>query len=295
MFNLRLLFVALVWGVNFSVIKYALAEFLPLGFTVIRFFLAAIFLVAVIKRSRIPLSVLPEDRLAVAKLGFLGITLYNIFFMFGLKYTTAANSALLVSLSPLAGALIQAAWGKERITPRTACGLGLATLGVFLIIRSHHGAFRFTSSGTLGDLLTLGATLAWALYTISARPLLVKYPAATVTAYSMLAGSVLLLPAGIPDLLRQDWAAVSFLSWCALAFAAFIAAGVAYVFWYDGVKKIGVTRTMAYHYLMPFAAVLFAAVVLGESITLLKLAGGSAILLGLYLVQRKTEPGQARG
>jgi drug/metabolite transporter (DMT)-like permease len=53
------------------------------------------------------------------------------------------------------------------------------------------------------------------------------------------------------------------------------------------VKELGVTRTMVYHYLMPFAAVLFAAVVLGEKITLLQIIGGSAVLLGVYLVQTK--------
>jgi len=46
---------------------------------------------------------------------------------------------------------------------------------------------------------------------------------------------------------------------------------------------------MAYHYLMPLAAVLFAAA-LGEEITSFQIAGGTAILLGVYLVQMKKTP-----
>ena len=80
-----------------------------------------------------------------------------------------------------------------------------------------------------------------------------------------------------------------------MAFAAFLAAGVAYVFWYQGVKRIGVTRTMVYHYIMPFAAVFFAAYALEERITLLQIAGGSSILAGVYLVQKKTPDPEMEG
>jgi drug/metabolite transporter (DMT)-like permease len=285
MFNFPLLFVALAWGINFSVVKFALTDFHPLGFTVVRFALAALFLFAVMLVGRQSLSIERRDYAAIARLGFIGITLYNIFFMYGLRYTTAANSALLISLSPLFGALMSAVSGGERLTARIGAGLGLATAGVILILRSHHGAPGFSTSGLAGDLLTLCATITWALYTITAKPLLEKYPAVKVTAYAMAAGSILLLPLGLAGLLSQPWTAISGLSWSAMAFAAFIAAGVAYVLWYRGVQQIGVTRTMVYHYVMPFAAVLFAALALGEKITALQIVGGVAILAGVYLVQ----------
>jgi drug/metabolite transporter (DMT)-like permease len=287
MLNFRLVFVALVWGVNFSVIKFALADFHPLGFTVVRFALAALFLITVMLANHEPLAIERRDCFAIVRLGFLGITLYSILFMYGLKLTTAANSALLISLSPLFGALISAASGKERLTPRIVSGLVLATAGVVLVIRSHHGGVGFSSSDVAGDLLTLCAALTWALYTITAKPLLEKYSAVKITAYNFAAGSFLLLPLSLSGLINQPWSPISLLSWTAMAFASFIAAGVAYVFWYQGVKNIGVTRTMVYHYLMPFFAVLFAAFALGEGIALLQYLGGAGILAGVYLVQNR--------
>ena len=286
MLNLRLVFVALVWGLNFSIIKFAIADFHPLGFTVIRFALAALFLIVVMLVNNEPFAIERRDSFAIIGLGFLGITLYNILFMYGLKLTTAANSALLISLSPLFGALISAASGKERLTVRIGAGLTLATAGVVLIIRNH-GELSFSSSEVTGDLLTLGATLTWALYTIAAKPLLEKYSAVKVTAYNLAAGSFLLLPLSLNGLVNQPWSSISVLSWAAMAFAAFIAAGVAYVLWYQGVKDIGVTRTMVYHYIMPFAAVIFAVIALGEKITILQIIGGAGILSGVYLVQNK--------
>ncbi len=288
MFNLRLLIVALVWGINFSIVKFSLRDFHPMSFTVVRFGLASVFLFAIMLMTRESLAIDRQDRGPLVRLGFIGITLYNLFFMYGLRFTTAANSALLISLSPLAGVLIQAALGRERLVFRTGVGLVLATIGVILIIRSHQGEMSFSSSAVVGDLLTLIATVSWALYTIAAKPLLEKYSAIKVTACAMATGSILLIPLSLPDLVRQSWSYIMPVSWSALGFAAFIGAGMAYVLWYQGVKTIGVTRTLVYHYLVPFAAVLSAAMLLGESITLLQVIGGIAVLMGVYLVQSKS-------
>lgn len=291
MLNLRLLFVSVVWGINFSLIKYALRDFGPLSFTIVRFFLGSLFLFCVLFMNREPLGVDRKDRPSFILLGLVGITLYSIFFMVGLKYTTASNSALFISLSPLFAALIQTASGKERLTPAGGAGIALATLGVVLIIQGRFGGLNFTFDGLRGDLLTLTASALWALYTIRARPLLGKYSPVKVTAYCMAAGSLMLLPVGVPDLMRQSWRTISLSSWAAFGFAAFIAGGIAYSLWYQGVKRIGASRTIVYHYLMPFAAVLFAALFLHERITALQVLGGVAILAGVALVQKKNEAG----
>jgi drug/metabolite transporter (DMT)-like permease len=289
MLDARLLFVTLVWGVNFAFVKFALTDFLPLSFTIVRFFVAALFLAGVMFVTGAPFAIERRDRLPIVKLGFIGIALYNIFFMYGLKYTTVSHSALFISLSPLFAVLLQARTGKERLTPRIALGILLASTGVYLVISGRHGGFSFTASGLTGDLLTLCASVLWALYTLKAKPLLEKYSAITITAYSMAAGSVLLLPIGLHELLRQSWTAVSPQSWAAFGFSAIVSAGIAFSLWYQGVRRIGVTRTIAYHYLVPFVAVVFAVLFLDESITLLQVAGGIAIIGGVAVVQRKDQ------
>ncbi|OGW46262.1 MAG: hypothetical protein A2078_09550 [Nitrospirae bacterium GWC2_57_9] len=285
MWDPRLLFVAFVWAINFAFVKYALTDFTPLSFTVVRFALASLFLIVVMLAGREPFAVERRDIGPVVRLGFIGITLYNLLFMYGLKYTTASNSALFISSSPLFAALVLAFLEKRPIRLPVGIGLLLSTLGVFLIIRSKAGGISFSRQDVAGDLLTLCAAFFWALYTIMARPLVGKYAPVKVTAYSMAAGTLLLLPLGAGDLMRQSWGAISFKSWAAFAFSTFISAGVAFTLWYQGVKRIGVTRTVVYHYLVPFIAVVFAALFLHEQITLLQVSGGALILLGVYLVQ----------
>jgi drug/metabolite transporter (DMT)-like permease len=287
MLSPKLILVSIIWGVNFSFVKYALADFSPLSFTLLRFFLAALFLISVMLVNREPLAMERRDIGTIFKLGFVGITLYNILFMEGLNYTTASNSALFISSSPLFAALILALKKRERINARIIAGLLLSTSGVFFIIQSGPGGLSFSRRDLAGDLLTISAAALWALYTIQAKPLLEKYSAVKVTAYSMAAGTVLLLPISGYELLHQSWSSVPFRSWAAFSFSAFVSGGIAFTLWYQGVQSIGVARTVVYHYIVPFVAVLFAALFLGERITFLQIIGGITILAGVYLVQSK--------
>ena len=189
-------------------------------------------------------------------------------------------------MSPLFAAMTQLVTKKERLTSGGASGLLLSSVGALLIIWTRTGGLSFSWQDLSGDLLTLAASFSWALYTLLAKPLLEQYSPITITAYSMAFGTILLLPLGLPELVNQPWRTISIQSWSALGFGAFIAGGIAYTLWYQGVKQLGVTRTIVYHYLMPFVAVVFAALFLHEQITLLQLAGGCSILAGVYLVQK---------
>ena len=289
MLDPRLLFVAVVWAVNFAFVKYALADFSPLSFTVTRFALASLFLIGAMLAYRQPLTMDRRDIGPVIRLGFVGITMYNLLFMFGLKYTTASNSSLFISTSPLFAALVLALTRKRGISLPAALGLVLSTAGVFLIVQSA-GGVTFSLRDMAGDLLTLCAALFWALYTILARPLVEKYSPLKITAYSMAAGTALLFPLGAADLARQSWNTIPAASWAAFCFSTFISAGVAFTLWYEGVKRLGVSRTVVYHYLVPFVAVVFAALFLHEQITALQVIGGGMILVGVYVVQKSSAP-----
>ncbi len=286
MFDPRLLFVAVVWAVNFAFVKYALADFSPLSFTTTRFALSALFLCVVMLVSREPFGIERRDFWPIVRLGFIGITMYNLLFMFGLNYTTASNSALFISASPLFAELVLALSEKQKISSHIAAGLLFSTCGAFLIIRNKPGGLSFTRQDVAGDILTLCAALFWALYTVLARPLVRKYAPIKITAYSMAVGTVLLIPIALGDVLAQSWQAVSVSSWAAFSFSTFLSGGVAFTLWYQGVKRLGIMRTAVYHYLVPFIAVVFAALFLGEQITLLQIVGGAMILAGVYLVQR---------
>jgi len=285
MLDSRLILVSLIWGVNFPLVKYALNDFYPLSFTFVRFSLAALFLACVLLMSGESLRIERNDISPLIRLGLIGITLYNILFMYGLKLTSATNSALLISLSPLFAALIQGILKKERITFRSGLGILLSSVGVFLIMQGKAGTISFSRHDLAGNLLTICASVCWALYTIKSKPLLQEYSAVKVTAYSMAAGSLLLLPVSLRELARQSWSGVSVQAWTAFGFSTFVSGGIAFSLWYQGVQRLGVTRTVVYHYFVPFVAVTFAALFLREQISIVQIIGGIGILAGVALVQ----------
>jgi len=285
MLDLRLILVSLMWGVNFSAVKYALSDFYPLSFTIGRFALSSLFLAFVLILRRESLRIERKDIGLMIRLGLLGITLYNILFMYGLNLTSASNSSLLISLSPLFAALIQGIAKKERIVFQSWLGILLSAAGVFLIVQRRPGGVSFTRHDLAGNLFTLGASVFWALYTIHAQPLLQKYSAVKVTAYSMATGTMLLLPMSLHELARQSWSEVSPASWAAFGFSSLVSGGIAYSLWYQGVQRYGVTRTIVYHYFVPLVAVLFATLFLGERISAAQITGGISILAGVALVQ----------
>jgi drug/metabolite transporter (DMT)-like permease len=90
---------------------------------------------------------------------------------------------------------------------------------------------------------------------------------------------------------HQSWSSISLRSWTAFSFSTFVSGGIAFTLWYQGVQTIGVTRTVVYHYIVPFVAVLFAALFLGERISFLQIIGGITILAGVYIVQRNKPEG----
>ncbi len=286
MMNLLLILVSIIWGVNFAVAKYALIEFSPMSFNVVRYSLSTFFLFGLMIFTREPFGIEREDRVPVIRLGLIGITLYNTFFVYGLKYTTASNSALFVSTSPLFAVLLLALSGKERPTSQIGAGLILSFLGVFLIMKGGTEGPGATHHGLAGDLITLCAAVLWALYSIKAQPLLAKYSAVKITAYSMAAGTVLLLPASVYEMLNQSWLTISSRSWAALCYSSFISGSIGFTLWYQGIKKIGVARTVVYQYLVPVVALLVAALALRERMTFFQIIGAVAVLSGVYIVQK---------
>lgn len=281
----------LVWGVNFAVVKQALAAFDPLAFNVLRFLLASLFVYAVL-RARGPLR-LPAraDVPRLLLLGLVGNVLYQFAFIFGLDLTRAGHASLMLALTPLFTALLSALRGHERPGWRTWAGATVSLLGVGLVTG---GAVWEGASARvlLGDLILLGAALVWAFYTVGASPLVRRYGAVQTTAWTLWVGAAGLLLAGTPALLRQPWAGIAPAAWGGLVFSAFFAIGLAYLIWYRGVEKIGNTRTAIFSNLTPIVAVTVATLWLREPLSAAAVLGAAFTIGGVLLVRRD---GSGRG
>jgi drug/metabolite transporter (DMT)-like permease len=283
-----MLLVVLIWGVNFTVTKGAFARFPPLAFTGVRFALASLLLVPLVRRLEghdpLPRPVL--GRLVV--LGVVGNTLYQLGFISGLDRTTASNSALILAAMPSIVALLAVALGFEPLRPKVLGGVLVATVGVVLVVAARGAGFDGTTMA--GDLLTLGAVICWAGYTLGLRVLPPGISPLRVTMVTTVAGAPGLVLAGLPEMLGMDWSAVGWQGWAALGYATFLSLLVAYVIWNRSVQVVGPSRTVIYMCLTPLVAVVTAAVFLGERPMPLQAVGAALIIGGVLLTRGPAEP-----
>jgi drug/metabolite transporter (DMT)-like permease len=286
----------LIWGANFSVVKFALRELSPLAFNGLRFVISSACLAAFLgvsgERPRIERRHWP----AVIGLGVVGTTVYQILFILGIDRTFAGNASLMLAATPIFTTLFSVASHQERISPSVAAGVLLSVAGIALVVLGGTAGVSFTAGSVAGDLMVLAASIAWSVYTVGSAPLVQRYGVLPVTATTMWAGTLGLLAASLPAFLRQDWPAVSPVSWAALLYSGSFGIAIAYFLWYQCVRQIGTTRTAVYANFVPVVALVIAWLALGEAPTLLQVIGAGGILAGTLIVRagKIERPGPAR-
>ena len=284
LFEASLLSTAVLLGTNPVAVKYAVGYVPPLPFAALRFVAAGLVLWAILRFFDPEDSLRREDFWAMAGLGVVGVALNNVAFTFGVSMTSASNTALVVATAPLWGMLLGFVLGLERPKSRGLVGVGLALLGVGVIVYRGLGE---NGASLAGDLLVMGAAACWGSYAVLSLPLLRRYSPLAVAAYTMLFGGLALLPLASLGLSRMDWEAVSAGGWAAVAYSALLVAAFGFTSWQRGVSRIGANRMLVYQYLVTLVGVVCGVALFGESVGIDKALGGAILLVGVYLARRQ--------
>ncbi len=281
--DLLLFTMAMIWGINFVVVKYATHIFNPVAFTGLRVGTVAIFLLLVVS-TRGGIRLPRADVIRLLLLGVLGNGLYQLFFVHGVARTRAGNAALIVGAAPAFIALVARARGMERVRRMTFVGIGLSMIGVALVIvgsaRPSNGEVTL-----LGSVLVFFGVISWTFYTILLQPFTKRIEIVKLSAITMIGGAVPLLIASGPAMVATDWVHISVGGWLALLYSSIISMGVAYMFWYRGLRVLGPTRTAVYSNLQPLIALLVAWAFLGEHPTIFQGVGAVTIIAGVFLTR----------
>ncbi len=281
---LLMLLVVLIWGLNVTITKWTLAEFSPLAFTGIRFLLASGLLMLVLYRREGSLRLPPGAFWPVVGLGLVGNSIYQLGFIFGLANTTATNSGLVLASMPAMVAGLGAMLRIEHLTRHAAEGLALASVGVVLVIASH--GIGFSGTTMLGDLLTFGAVMCWAVFTLGLRRQSLPLSSLAITAWTVLAGTIPLFLAAIPSLLAMNWSRTTPTGWGGVLYSSGFSLVLAYIIWNRSIRVVGSNRTAIFACLTPVVAMLTAMLMLGERPGPAQLAGGALVIAGVLLSQR---------
>lgn len=289
--DLLLLLMVLIWGSNFSAIKYALRDFPQVPFNAMRLVLAAVvFLIAiVVVRRRAALGVRPPEPTltgrewaTVVVLALVGTVLYQLFFLAGVARTSVANSALIFGCTPVAVAILSSIAGHERLSAARWVGAALSLLGIYALV----GRQATMSSETLaGDAFIFAGMMCWSVYSVTAQPLLKRHSPLVISGWSMIIGAVLYTALAAGSLQATNWRSISMISWILMAASSLLALAFAYIVWYTAVQRMGSARTAMYSNLTPLVAMTVAAIWLGERVGLGQLFGAALILTGIALTR----------
>jgi drug/metabolite transporter (DMT)-like permease len=285
--HVLLVIVVLTWGANFGIVKSAFDYLPPLLFAAFRFTVMGILLLAITFWREKGIRVRRQDLGKVALVGGLGLGLYQILWSLGLNLTSPSNSALILSLQPLLGVLYVDLIKKEPVGRGQYWGMLLALVGVFLVILKPTARLHFSLESLPGDLLTLMAAFCGAIFfSVWSKPLLKIYSPLRLMSYCMIIGSLVLWIASPFSTQPVVWSQVWENTWWSMGYAVLFSGMLGHVLWYEGIERIGITKSMVYLYFLPVWAVLFNAFMMGEKIFLQQILGGILILLGVHQTLR---------
>ncbi len=281
-----LLGAATFWGLNFHEAKIMLrhVNFIEAGFWRYLFGVGFLFLVQIRFLKDLSFQEIKKGWKGIVLVGFVGIFGFNVFFFWGLLYTSALNAALIIGLTP-ATTLLASHWIlKTPIYNRQKIGIAIAFAGVVYLLSKGRPDQLLQLKWSIGDLLILVANLLFALQNVWIK----QYAAAHsnlvftfVTNVVCFLGFVLLLPIlgmNTPPIDTVDF-------WLSALGMGLLGTCLAYLFWNRGVQQLGAANAGLFINAVPLAAAIFA-VFFGERLEWYHAISGAMILLGLFYVQR---------
>ena len=282
--EIGLLVTVLIWSANFVIVKASIGTLGPFTVTGARYLVASLTLLLILWRRQGSIRPPAGQLAALFGLGLLGFGGYQVLWTTGLTQISAGDSALLIAVSPVLVALLAAAVGMDRLSAPKLAGALIAFAGVAVVI----GGSQALSLGSslVGDALTLGAAVLWAVYTVGASRVVRRIDPLQATTWTVIGGTCLLVPLGVAEATARPPVGITPAAILAVLYSGALAAGIANVFVINAIRDVGPTRATAMQFLVPAGAVVLGAVFLAEPVGLPQVIGGAVIVLGVWLTRR---------
>lgn len=255
----------MLFGFGFVPMKIILQFVDPRGVALIRMCAAALAFFPLAIRRWPENGVTKSDWKLLILCALAGIAGNQLFFVWGLEYTTAAHSSIIITSVPVLTLIFAVLVGAERLSRLRILGFILSFLGVAYLMGIDR--LQFSRNILIGDLLTLLNSSCYAIYLVLARPLPTRYSSFWVTAMLFTIGSLVMIPVGLPSLLAQDWTLLPARAWWSLGYVVIVMT----LCTYGGIMWL-LRRTDSSHiaqgiYIQPMIAIFTARWILGDPIT----------------------------
>ena len=276
---LELTVLGAIWGGSFLFMRVAAADFGPFPLVEARLGLGALILLPFLWRARAQFTW--ALWLRIAGIAAINSVLPFALFAWGAERALAGIGAITNAMTVMFTALVAFLFYSERIGPRRLIGLVGGFVGVAILASGKTAGASVWPAALAGTT----ASLLYGFGINLVRHNLTGYPSAAIAAATLLSGTVLLAPLAIYSWPHHPIGAAS---WVSALLLGVLCTGVAFVFYYRLIARVGAPRTATVTYLIPLFGVVWAWLVLGEPLTVSMALAGALILAGVAISQRAT-------
>lgn len=286
-----MLVVAVIWGLNMPIMKFALGRVDPYLFNACRLSISAIVLAAIVFWQRKPIinrganaPSLPRQMFHIIIFSFFTGFAYQLLFLVGMDRTSAGNTALIMCAIPMWTAILARILIKEKLRPLAWLGLAIALAGTMVVTLAVVPENQ-SAAPLMGNLIVASAALCWSLGTVWSRPLMRRIdplPLAFCGVAIAVPFHFLVIPTGFTEFSRlfsDPWLAA------ALIYSGALSTGVAYMLWNLGIQILGTAHAAIYQNLVPIVALIAAWFLIGEIPVFLQIFGGMLIISGVLVMR----------
>ena len=270
---------SVLWGGSFFFNGAALRELPPLTLVLLRVALGAAILLPLLRMQGIGLPKGMAGWKPFVAIGLLNNVIPFSLIVLGQTYIPSGLASILNATTPLFTVMVMAAAGEEALQMRRVAGVALGLAGV--IILRGWGIETRPGQG-LGILLCLGGAFSYGFAALAARRLLKDAPPLGTATFQLMASTVMM--AVVAGAMEQPWhlSMPGLTTWLAVLGLAALSTALAYIVFFQIIRRSGATNVMLVTLLIPVTAILLGWLVLGEPISAREIAG--AIVIGSALL-----------
>lgn len=271
----------ILWGTSFPVIKAGLSYIDPFAFVFWRFLVASVVLLVTMLILR-KLEFRITDKKLLVFLGIANAAGYLLQYV-GMNYTTAAKAALFINLSALWVAILSPKLLGESFSRKKAVGVLFGLVGI-VFVSTNLDFSTFGEGQLLGDFMLICSGVAWALFMIYNKKLIMNSTSASFQSMTWVLVLTLLSIAPFSVLSGSRLFVLTGQAWSVIFYTAIVCWVLPYYLWVEGLKHLSASTSTILLLSEIVIAVILSILVLKEPVTLLSTIGAFLIVIAIALV-----------
>ncbi len=280
----KLFLTAVFWGGTFVAGRAIAGRIDPFSAAFLRFALASVFLLLAAWKVEGQLPKPSKQQvMIVLLLGITGVFAYNALFFTGLQHIDAGRAAVIIANNPIGIALLSLFFFKERLSMIQIVGIILSVMGALTAITRGNLFANLTGYIGMGELFIFGCVASWVAFSLIGKKITAELSPLVSIAYASSVGTLLLLWPAFSEGLLHKIGAYSTMDWLNIIYLGILGTVFGFVWYYEGIKKIGPTRASIFINFVPISAIVIAFFILSESLTPSLFVGTLLVVTGVYL------------